>query len=323
MPGTGTFAESRSRVHGLIIDRAISSTPNVVLSSENFIGSHWKDLYANAAAHAVSIRNFCLPRGAFQVVLYLRPQLSWLESSYIQTIKSGHFWDAESYALAKLSNSRLYFSILVQELIDAVGHEHLVVRPYTKSGDVVTDFLAVIGMSGTRVKLTELSRENLALNAGDVELLRLVNRSTPWLRHEAVRQLKKREMNVAFGSMSCFPVSIQERLREISLDDWTATASLLSKTQKFSANEFMKALDDPSAKDVRPFIGDYLAADYMHSRLAQLDLGTTQRGARKSVDGRPASFFERAKGFKKLLRGKSSYEVLIRALESGKHTYHR
>ena len=68
--------------------RVLATNRDVVLSSEHYLSSAWI-MYRNAVESALEMRSLFADHADFRVVIYLRPQLQYFESLYVQWSKAG------------------------------------------------------------------------------------------------------------------------------------------------------------------------------------------------------------------------------------------
>lgn len=108
---------------------AFERRPNgvVVASYENTLGIPFvakrTGLYPKAAERAAALREVLAPYSA-KVVLSIRPQASFLESYYIQTVQQGGYQTFDDW-FGKLDRKALSWRPTIDALVTAFGREHV------------------------------------------------------------------------------------------------------------------------------------------------------------------------------------------------------
>lgn len=162
----GLAAQTNSPGHAALIDSLIdeitASRQQVILSSEEF--SHM--LWNNPLGFQHLVDRLTDIGQKVVVVLYLRRQTDYLESNYLERLKSRFCLDFLTYAHTRLRHDLAEFPLDYAQLISRLDGIHgidLVVRAYdaVRESSVVDDFLKVIGWPAS-VPLAE-ERVNTAL----------------------------------------------------------------------------------------------------------------------------------------------------------------
>lgn len=204
-------------------ERLLQRGKNVILSSEDFLGS-MRDFYADAPIKARRMTQYFGPGFQFQVVIYLRPQYSWLPSVYTQLIQEGDQDKVKDFITKALGHKYVKFSNLVEDLTEELGPDRLVVRAYDGRTDVVADFLSVLGLPFPPRFLSR-ARPNTSLSASQVVLMRLMNEQSTRDESRLIRyffQYRARHSQTTQDALdsSILPIEIQEKLRVLTVEDW-------------------------------------------------------------------------------------------------------
>lgn len=117
-----------------------------------------------------------------RVLVYLRRQDSLLVSLYSQALKSGRTAPLSvPDEMAAGPGSKFDYAATLSRWADVVGEQNVSARVFERSalvgGDVIDDYLDVIGMDGADLTLPD--RKNPRLDAHGAEYLRLFNRHVP------------------------------------------------------------------------------------------------------------------------------------------------
>jgi hypothetical protein len=147
------------------------------------------------------------------LLCYVRPQDEWLESTYVQTVKSGEGRTFREWLLASLDQAGAFcqYDVILRQWEQVIPPERIHVRPYesaegtTDSVAEVVDFLQ-IPKQHSLVSLT--AKSNPSPVPRDTEIIRLINRSTlsPAKKEKARRNLlrnsKKKDPHTRFHYLS-------------------------------------------------------------------------------------------------------------------------
>jgi hypothetical protein len=146
----GLAARKSSTSQRALLDSLISEISaipqNIILSSEEFTCMLWH----NPAGFQEMVDRLSNTVDQITVVLYLRRQTDFLESNYIERLKSRFCLDFSTYVRMRMHNDLAEFPLdymkLVNRLTDIKGI-NIVVRAYNDLGQqsVLSDFLRVIG----------------------------------------------------------------------------------------------------------------------------------------------------------------------------------
>jgi len=259
-----------------------------ILSDEHILGTAF-DGYSSVTER-VTFVNEVLSGKRFQLVVYVRPQLRWLESLYIQGVQMGWIEDPEIFVESVTSSPWISWQRLTTHLIDVSNAERVIMRPYTTGVNVVSDFARVIrsrvmaaqAYRGFRVNQSLPPRRaqliHLALAAGVID-----GRDATSLRGP----LAVMPDLLGIEAESIFPVALQEEVALRYKDEWSEIAGdWLSNTSQSirddwdSANEFA----------VRQYVGSDLHSPALRAELRDLVLGYANR---LTDEGKPPSLWRR------------------------------
>ena len=158
-----------------------------------------------------------------RVVVYLRPQTDVLSSFYSTALKNGevHNLEALGRKICHAGNHFYNYQSLLELWARIFGKKTLIPRLFTadelKQGDIVADFLEVIGLSFLQATALDLPRQNESLNPAGQALLRGLNRA----RKRAEDALPEREhqplaksvMNMFSGSGERLSPAVEAELQ--------------------------------------------------------------------------------------------------------------
>ena len=111
---------------------------HVIVSNNGIIGNVW-NVYQHAAEIASRI-GVVFGDTAYQVILYVRPQLEWATSLYKERIEAGYSDDPTEFIDGLIDQPNLKWTNLIRVMKEAVGARNLIVRCYQTGIGVVDDF---------------------------------------------------------------------------------------------------------------------------------------------------------------------------------------
>ena len=208
-----------------------------VLSDENVIGQPF-DGYA-AMDRRLALLADVLGGTPTRVVVYLRPQHSWLASVFVQLVQQGQGADAERFWAAMRGFENLDWTILLARLRAALPSAAITALAYT-GGDVVEDFLRQAGLPPVRTGAP--IEENVSIAPVQVPLLAAVNATIPPGPDQArVRACFQTVLGPgARRNLSVFPEDVQSAITAAYRDRW----QVLTDTADGSARPaFQRGLD--------------------------------------------------------------------------------
>ena len=136
-------------------------SPSGVLSDEALLGSPF-DGYSTAESRADMVAEALAGRPA-QIVIYLRPQHSWLSSVFIQAAQQGEPLDASNFLQAARDSPWIRWSHLIAMITERSGVQNVIPRVYAPGRDVVSDFFDVAGLGPVPNFGRQGVRENVLL----------------------------------------------------------------------------------------------------------------------------------------------------------------
>lgn len=236
--------------------------PLVVVSSEAFHTG------AGSARDIARIRE--ITEGLrLKVVCYLRRQDLYVESAFKQGVKAGRkLADVEAYA-GRLEE-RLYYSRFLERWADAIGREHVVVRPYEAAqlrGALLEDFLRALGVAPPR-RLELVAVRNPSVDAAGLALLALINRLVPkGALHNEVRLLViGRTAAPPFAAHGLMTDSFRRAFLERFAEDNARTARIFLGRDAL----FLDPIDEePAAGAAPPAAGHGDVVEAVAARLAE------------------------------------------------------
>lgn len=220
VPRTGQ-GSSDEALHDALL--RLRSAGNGVISDENFIG-HPFDGYS-ALEHRMAMLRESLMGVPMQVIVYLRPQHSWLASVFTQRVQQGGTADAYEFWQGMRAFANLDWTILVERLREAVGADRIIALAYT-GGDVVTDFFARAGLP--RPNTDQPIRENISIASVQIPLLAAVNGHLG----KGPQQTRARAcFQTVLGpgarrDLSVFPEDLQEEISQRYRSRWRALCDI-------------------------------------------------------------------------------------------------
>ena len=259
----------------------ISALPGeAILSNENLLGSPF-DGYARAPAR-VRILDESLKGRDYRVIVYLRAQLPWLQSVYLQGIQQGRDDSPETFINRVTASPYVCWNSLL-ELLRASDATNIVVRAYESRRDVVSDFFAQTAL-GTPPNVGSIGlRENPSITAVQAPILRALNshaNPTESQRHREQFQGPLRESSPS--GLSPFPMAVQQATLRRYHDDWSAVcASVLSVDDAEAAlfSNILQGWDESTSPFAGESITDPLIAAEMVRSIRILGVGTNSRPA--------------------------------------------
>ena len=236
--------------------RQVERAGDLIMSSENILGN-MNTGYDSAASRAQELFDFFGSATDLQLVVYLRPQVSWVESLCIQFIKMGAVGTSKQLASNILSSRTLQFSTLANELISVVGANNLVIRAYDPKNDVLSDF-DYICETALATQTRKGEQHNVSLSAAQALLLERINRRGTRSMSRNARFLL--ESQDAARSMpdpySILPEALQRDLNAIEQKDWTELAKHLRSTRYPQVEAFEAVAQRARTWRPRPYVGE-------------------------------------------------------------------
>ena len=229
---------------------ALARSSDAIFSDENLLGTPY-DGY-QLAPKRVAILRSAFGGVPYQLVVYVRPQLDWLPSVYLQGVQEGRTIGAERFWTGIKDEPLLEWSRLLDLLRKESGAERVIVRAHTRARDAVTDFFKVCGLGKPPRTGKTMIRINSSISAVQAPVLIALN-ELPDVTPEQRGKLRSVFQQVltpgaAVGS-SPFPESVQLEIAWRFENDWLAVADSLAKddhkeSQTFR-NEAQRWLEPP------------------------------------------------------------------------------
>lgn len=176
------------------------------------------------AAEIERIKRFC-DRIATRttIIVYIRNQVDFLVSRYIEAVKGGST-NPFSFRATSAVSRYIDYAIMLERWRETFGRGNVVVKRFERGsfegGDLLLDFASVCGFDGR--SLEPVPRRNVALDLRCVEFLREFNRHIPHtvdgrrnpLRGDVVRQLENASTGEPFLVSVETAAAIEEHFRE-------------------------------------------------------------------------------------------------------------
>jgi hypothetical protein len=253
----GFVVPTHSEARRTATEKMLADGKSVVLSSEGFLGS-MQHLYPDARGRAQDIRNYFASRTDLRVVIYLRPQHTWLESVYTQVIQEGGSDRVEDFTQRCLQQRYFRFANLVADLKHELGSQRLIVRAYHPGVDVVTDFLSILGVPRPN-RFKHAPRPNKSITPAQVGLMRLVNETAKpaesWaLRYFFQNWLPDSDDKTVTKTASVLPPDIQQEIRALTLTDWQELKTEIKDTLLPSTDVFDQVIEQAQHEDQKLYI---------------------------------------------------------------------
>ena len=244
--------------------RSLGGT-SLVISDENLLGSCF-DGYLHAPERARLLAR-AFTGTPYRLVVYLRPQLQWIDSVYIQHIQSGGAEKPEDFLMTTINSPYIRWRHLLEILRTESGADHVVARAYLPQRDVVRDFFSLTHLEVARLGSLS-SRSNMSLEAEQVPILRTINEATSLTRPERqlIRGVLQEMTSSSRRDSSALPEELQNLIIENFREDWLA---LLDDPSCLSdATEFTRGV---SAFDsIRTYAGGSFDCDKVRDEFALL-----------------------------------------------------
>ncbi len=244
--------------------KALVHTSDVIFSDENLLGAP-DDGYQLAPKRVAMLRT-ALSGVPYRLVIYLRPQLDWLPSVYLQAVQEGRTSRSEEFWTGIKDQPLLTWSPLLDLLRNESGAERVIVRAHTRSRDAVTDFFQVCSLENPPRTGKTMIRINASIAAVQAPVLIALNELpdlTPYQRGQFRHVFQQVLAPGAAVGLSPFPESVQRQIVEKFWDDWLVVADSLVSSDPEEAQVFRTearrwlepllpfggaSLDDPSVQ---------------------------------------------------------------------------
>ena len=259
-----------------------------MLSDEHVLGTAF-DGYSSITER-VTLVNEVLSGRRFQLVVYVRPQLRWLESLYIQGIQMGWIENPEVFVERVTSSPWISWQVLRTHLVDVSDAERVIIRPYPTDLNVVSDFAKVIGSRRLAAQAYRGFRVNQSLPPRRAQLMHLALAAGVMEDRDAIsmRAMLSTTPNPQDGEPeSIFPVALQEEITSRYQHEWSET------TREWPLQKSQSMYGPPDVSDefvVRQYVGADLSSPALRSELRDLVL---RCASQLTHEGKPPSLWRR------------------------------
>ena len=254
-------------------------TGHVIVSHEGLLGDAF-DGYQDAPMRLQRVHE-ALEGIPYRIILYLRHNLSWLTSIYLQSIQGGSTTDPEDFWDSLRNSEYLFWSKLVSTILDVSDARRVLLRSFDSRADVVDDFFSCVKLGKPPRIGPQGFRENQSIQPVQAPLLRALNVHTHSDSNQAGANRRLFQVDLAteaprYGSP--FPESVQRDIQDQYRSDWQILAQMVSSLDPEEATRFAAA-SAKFSEEPKAFVGRGLS-----SALAQGEvirslqwIATTQR----------------------------------------------
>ena len=234
----------------------LADARDAIFSDENLLGEPY-DGY-ESAPERVSILRKSLAGTRYQIVIYLRPQVDWLGSVYLQGIQEGRTVEPGEFWSALESRHFLYWSALIKLLQEQSGAERVIVRAYARSRDSVADFMHLCGPNALLRVDRRAIRENVSISPLQAPILAALNMESDLTQDRRRRRREVFQSLLAIQSalpQSPFQESIQREIAERFRADWQAVTDAIERSdpdEHALFSQLVSECDNPPL----PFLSD-------------------------------------------------------------------
>ena len=190
---------------------------NDLISNENLLGSPF-DGYA-AAERRTTLIEKSLSAREFRIVIYFRPQLSWLQSVYLQGVQQGLLETPGEFLDGCMGSPWLRWSNLL-DLLASTGAEAVIPRAYADGRNVVTDFMDLAGF-GNLTRNQATLRVNESISPAQAVILRAFNSRNSSADQERLRAVFQGALRLSGkAKQSVFSEDCQSDVLSAFAADW-------------------------------------------------------------------------------------------------------
>lgn len=238
----------------------IGNSNDVIFSHEGILGNPALG-FPEIHSRLQSIRDAVRKRPS-QMVIYLRPQLAWLTSLYLQGVQEGSIDSPERFWQKIRTAPLLRWKTLLETMQRESGVDHLVVRAYDPTRNVIDDFYGLLGLRDP----SQLGLSNLYANATikPVQAPLLIGVTKHGV-HRGVASNRYREVFQNYLSHglhatgSPFPDDVQMQILDRFKSDWDSVVEFVSSQDPIESERFAKiGVNWFHSKEV--FVGSDLSA---------------------------------------------------------------
>lgn len=210
---------------------ALTEARDSIFSDENLLGEPY-DGY-QSAPERVSLLRRSLAGTRYQIVIYLRPQVDWLASVYLQGVQEGRTTDPGDFWAGLASSEFFSWSTLLNLLREESGADRVNVRAYTRSRDSVADFMHICGPNAfSRMGRKEI-RENVSISALQAPILVALNNEVGLTQERSSRRRQIFQsilVNQGAVRQSPFPEAMQLDIAERFRSDWRSVTDSIQES---------------------------------------------------------------------------------------------
>lgn len=218
-----------------------SRSRHVIVSDENILGE-MLDVYESAPDRLADIRS-ALAGTDYKIVIYLRPQTTWLTSAYLQHVQEGGTLPGSSFLEAILKRRFLEWRALCGVVSQEVGARRVLVRAYVPSRDVVWDFFTACDLGPPPAPTPGGIRINASISAPQAVILRTLNADSSVSPDERLHMRRLFQGILAPTDSRWSPFSQQDQniIVHRFRSDWIALADMLDDVDPAEAQVFRES----------------------------------------------------------------------------------
>ena len=266
---------------------------DVVVSHEGLLGDAF-DGYQAAPGRLRQVHE-ALDGSPYRIILYLRHNLSWLTSIYMQAIQGGSTTDPEDFWNSLRYCKFLFWSKLVSLILDTSGARQVLLRSFDSRSDVVDDFFSCLELGKPPRIGPQGFRENQSIWPVQAPLLRALNARNGLDLSQAEANRRLFQVHLSLGAPrygSPFPESVQRDIQDQYRSDWLALAQMVSSLDPEEATRF-EAANARFSEEPKEFVGQGLSsAITQEEAIRSLQwIANTQRHGRRGPFARAYSKF--------------------------------
>ena len=220
-----------------------SRSRHVIVSDENILGA-MEEVYHSAPDRLADIRS-ALAGSDYQIVMYIRPQTTWLPSAYLQYIQQGGTLSGSDFLDEILKRPLLFWSALYDIVVRESGARRVLVRAHIPSRDVVSDFFVTCGLGRPPSPAPEGIRINASISAAQAPILRSLN-SDPEVSAEErlrLRRLFQGHMALPCSRWSPFSRQDQQKIADLFRSDWLTMAEVIDDIESSDGSILRDSVD--------------------------------------------------------------------------------
>ena len=236
--------------------REAQPSNDLIVSDENLLGK-MSDCYAERNMRLMSLREAL--RGVnFRIIVYVRPQLTWLSSVYLQLVQQGESTAPDAFWANMRTNRGLSWFGLAKALWQESGAESVQVRLHDNSRDVVNDFFDICELGKAPIAVPDDLRLNRSITPLQAPILAAMNSGDGPRGQNSVafrRILQGSLMSTDQGKWSPFAPEIQDEITRIFQPDWDRLVELVESSDAAEGERFRRATDSDNSGPI-PYPGD-------------------------------------------------------------------